>query len=214
MADKKFKDEDDDLKDQIAEHAVPFEVSGKAPNDTDPVVKGEDFSGETNEAAEPSPEQPAETDEEQLSRRVAELEDKLLRAAADFDNYRKRANRQCDEIARTANDRILLDLLPIMDNFERARQHASEDVTLESLLKGHELIHNQMVTLLTKYEIEPIEAVGKPFDPQLHDAMFQVESEEYPEGIVAQELNKGYKQGDRIIRHSKVAVSKGKAGKI
>ena len=178
---------------------------GPLPVDPDPVLKDEDFSGET-EAEEAPPLAEPETP----NQRIAELEDKLLRAAADFDNYKKRTARQFEEMASAANDKLMGEFLEIIDNFERAREHAGESVSLDTLLKGNELIHSQMVALLARYSIEPIEALGKPFDPNLHEALFQVESEDHPEGIVAQELAKGYRQGNRVLRHSRVAVSKGK----
>ncbi len=151
------------------------------------------------------------TEEEKLRARVKELEDKLLRTAADFDNYKKRMARQFEEVIRSANDKLLGELLEVVDNFERAlAHHNNEEGDLEALRKGTELIFNQMKELLQKYNITPIEALGKPFDPAVHEALMQVESEEYPEGVVAVEMSKGYKMGDRVLRHSKVGVSKGK----
>lgn len=182
---------------------------GPLPVDPDPVLKDEDFSGETEaEEAQPS------VEPESPNQRIAELEDKLLRAAADFDNYKKRTARQFEEIASAANDKLMGEFLEIIDNFERAREHAGEDVSLDALLKGNEMIHGQMVALLVRYSVEPIEALGKPFDPNLHEALFQVESEEHAEGIVAKELAKGYRQGNRVLRHSRVAVSKGKGSSV
>ncbi|MFQ6008069.1 MAG: nucleotide exchange factor GrpE [Candidatus Zixiibacteriota bacterium] len=153
------------------------------------------------------------SEEDQLKKQLAELEDKLLRTAAEFENYKKRMARQFEDIVRTANDKILVDLLEVVDNFERALKHSdnrANNTDVESLRKGMELTFNQMTDLLNKYNVVPIESVGKPFDPNLHEALMQVESDEYPEGIVAVEMSKGYKQGDRVLRHSKVAVSKGK----
>lgn len=162
--------------------------------------------------AEGEPEQePCE--EEKLKQRIDELEDKLLRVAAEFDNYKKRIARQFEEMIRSANDKILVELLDVVDNFERALQHSNDDTDntdFEALRKGTELIFNQMTSLLGKYDITPIEAVGQPFDPNLHEALMQVESDEYPEGVVAMEMSRGYKQGNRVLRHSKVGVSKGK----
>jgi len=155
-----------------------------------------------------SGEKPSE--EEKLKKRIEELEDKLLRTAADFDNYKKRMARQFDEILRSANDKVLIELLEVVDNFERALQHDNDDADFEALRKGTELIFNQLTSLLNKYDVTPIEAVGKSFDPNLHEALMQIDSDEYPEGVVAVEMSKGYKRGDRVIRHSKVGVSKGK----
>ena len=150
------------------------------------------------------------TREEELQIRVAELEDKLLRNMAEFENYKKRTARQFDEMVRSANDRIVVEILEIIDNFERAMEHSDKDANSDAFRKGIELIYNQLLSLLGKYEIEAIDAVGKTFDPNLHEAMMQVESDEHDDGVVAMEIVRGYKQGERIIRHSKVGVSKGK----
>jgi len=149
------------------------------------------------------------TEEERLKQRVAELEDKLLRSAAEFENYKKRVARQYEEIIRTANDKILLELLEVVDNFERALQHNSNDSDAKAFRQGIELIFNQMTGLLKKYDITPIEAMGKPFDPELHEALMQIPSDEHEDGVVAMEVSKGYRQGDRVLRHSKVGVSNG-----
>jgi len=148
--------------------------------------------------------------EDALRAQVGELEDKLLRLAAEFDNYRKRISRQYEDMVRSANDSLVLQLLEVVDNFERALNHTKDDTDFESFYKGTELILNQMVDLLRKHDITPIEAVGRPFDPNLHEAMMQIESDEHDEGMVAVEMAKGYRQGQRVIRHSKVGVSAGK----
>lgn len=201
--DKKTHNTADDS--ESIEVIIDHKDDGPIPIDPDPVMKGEDFSGDTETEDRPTVD---ETDP--TGKRIAELEDKLLRAAADFDNYKKRMTRQFEEIARTSSDKLLADFLEIIDNFERAREHAGNEVSLESLLKGNELIHGQMVALLARNQIEPIEALGRPFDPNLHEALFQMESGEYADGIVAQEISKGYRQGSRVLRHSRVGVSKGK----
>lgn len=175
------------------------------------------------ETGEPSAEAPEETQaaeetqpeeepcqEEKLKARVEELEDRLLRTAADFDNYKKRTARQYEEFVRAANDRLFIELLDVVDNFERALQHGNDNADPKSLRQGTELIFTQITALLSKYDIRPIEALGRPFDPTLHEALMPIESEEHPEGVVAVEVTKGYMQGDRVLRHSKVGVSRGK----
>ncbi|PWB76425.1 nucleotide exchange factor GrpE [candidate division GN15 bacterium] len=204
MTDEKTMRGDNDSPEKI-EIEIEHAGKGPLPVDPDPVLKAEDFSGEPA-----TDEESTAVEVETPNQRIRELEDKLLRTAADFDNYKKRTARQFEEMANAATDRLMGEFLEIIDNFERAREHAREDASLESLLKGLELIHGQMVALLAKYNIEPIEALGKPFDANLHDALFQVDSDEYAEGIVAQEVARGYKQGNRVLRHSRVAVSKGK----
>lgn len=149
------------------------------------------------------------SEEEKLRRKVAELDDRLLRTMADFDNYKKRTARQYDDIIRSANAKVLGDFLEIVDNFERALQHGDDNTDFKAFRKGVELIFGQMRDLLERYDVKPIEAVGQPFDPNRHEALMQVASDEYDEGLVAMEINKGYMQGDRVIRYSKVAVSTG-----
>lgn len=153
------------------------------------------------------------SEEEKLKRRVDELNDKLLRTAAEFDNYKKRVARQYEEIINSANDRIIAELLEIVDNFERALEHGNDKSDFKSFRKGIDLISNQFKDLLKRYDVTSIEALGKPFNPNLHEAFMQIASDEYKEGLVAVEITKGYKMGDRILRHSKVGVSKGKEEK-
>ncbi len=183
--------------------------------------KASDAAGDDNEARDESaggadenvseaevPE--AEVSEvERLQARIDELEDQLLRVAADFENYRKRTLRQYEQQVKQANERLLSDLLEIVDNFERALSAENGESAPASFRKGVEMIFVQLTTLLAKYDVTPIEAVGQPFDPNLHEAVMQVESEEYDEGVVAFEVNKGYMLGDRVLRHSKVGVSRG-----
>lgn len=155
-------------------------------------------------------EEPKLTPEEILQEKVNELEDKLMRRAAEFENYKKRTARQFDEIIQSANDRIILEFLDVVDNFSRSFDHDNEETNVESFKEGVNLIYNQMKGLLEKYDIKPFDAVGQPFNPDIHDAMMQVESDEFDEGTVAMEIGKGYKMGDRVIRHSKVGVAKAK----
>jgi molecular chaperone GrpE len=110
---------------------------------------------------------------------------------------------------KLANERLLGDLLEIVDNLERALSAENGHSAPASFRKGVELIFIQLTTLLAKYDVTPIEAVGKPFDPTYHEAVMQVESEEHEEGVVALELSKGYMLGDKVLRHSKVGVSRG-----
>jgi molecular chaperone GrpE len=149
---------------------------------------------------------------EVLTARVAELEDQRLRALAEVDNTRKRLNRQMDEALRSANDRLLVELLDVIDNFDRALKHTdgnggSDDV--KAIRSGMDLIYNQMMGVLSRYDVRPMEAVGRMFDPTYHEALAHIESAEFEEGVVAAEINRGYMIGARVLRHARVAVSKG-----
>lgn len=181
--------------------------------DTPTTVISDDQKEESPEevVTEVNPESVAEelSEEEKLRVRCEDTEDKYLRLAAEFENFKKRMARQREEIARTANDRILFDLLEVLDSFERALSH-SENSDYDSYRKGTELILAQIKDLLVRREVTVIEAIGNIFDPNLHEAMMQVASDEHEEGIVAVEIARGYRQGKRVLRHSKVGVSKGK----
>ena len=200
-------------KEQAKTEISDSEVQEKESTDRETQADVEQLSGEATEDAQVAEEtQPVEEpcEEEKLKQHIEELEDKHLRLAAEFDNYKKRMARQYEEMMRFANDRILLELLEVVDNFERALHHENDNTDFETFRKGTELIFGQITALLGKYDISPIEALGKPFDPNLHEAVMPIESEDYPEGVVAIEVSKGYMQGDRVLRHSKVGVSKGK----
>ncbi len=146
---------------------------------------------------------------EQLRQKAAELEDRLLRSHAEFDNYRKRAARQQEQAIAAARESVIMELLEIVDNFERAARHADGEVDVAALKSGMDLIHNQLKMLLQKYNVAPIESIGRPFDPSLHEALMQVESDEHPEGTVVNELSRGYTIGDKVLRYAKVGVSRG-----
>jgi molecular chaperone GrpE len=175
-------------------------------------VGGDEDESAVAPAPEPSP-------VDVLEARVVELEDQRLRALAEVDNTRKRLNRQMDDLLRAANDRILIDLLEVVDNFERALKHTngegeSKGIAPAALKEGTELIYNQLMGVLARYEVRPMESVGRRFDPTYHEALAHIESAEYEEGTVAAEINRGYMIGARVLRHARVAVSKGapKAG--
>ncbi|HGE71339.1 TPA: nucleotide exchange factor GrpE [Candidatus Poribacteria bacterium] len=136
--------------------------------------------------------------------------DKMLRLAAEFDNYKKRSAKEHENIRKYASESIIKELLPIVDNFERAIQSANESRDFESFLEGVKLILNQIINLLEKEGVIPIKSVGEPFDPNFHEAVMHVDSDEYPANVVAEEYQKGYILKDRVIRPAMVAVSKGK----
>jgi molecular chaperone GrpE len=135
------------------------------------------------------------------------LQDRLLRNAAEFDNYRKRVERERRELSEFAAADVLQDLLPIVDNFERALQ-APAGTDLEAFRKGIELIHRQMLDVLKKRGLTAIDSVGADFDPNVHQAVIHEASDEHREGEVMQELQRGYKIGDRLLRPAMVKVAK------
>lgn len=144
----------------------------------------------------------------ELQREKQALQDRLLRTAAEFDNYRKRMERERRELSEYAASEILLELLPIVDNFERALQAPGGGGELEAFRKGIELIHKQMLDLLRKRGVTPIDALGADFDPKFHQAVIHEASGEHREGEVMQELQRGYMLGERLLRPAMVKVAK------
>jgi molecular chaperone GrpE len=144
----------------------------------------------------------------ELTREKSALQDRLLRTAAEFDNYRKRVERDRREQADTAVADALVDLLPIIDNLELALSTPAGGDTAEGYRKGVELIHQQMMDLLRRRGVKPIEAVGTTFDPRFHQAVVHEVSADHREGEVIAELRRGYTLGDRLLRPAMVKVAK------
>ena len=142
---------------------------------------------------------------EALRRERDSLQDRLLRTAAEFDNYRKRMDRERRELSEYTAGEVMSEVLPIIDNLERALQAADAD---DPLRKGVELIHRQMLDMLRKRGVKPIDALGKDFDPNFHQAVIHEASAEHREGEVMEELQRGYVVGDRLLRPAMVKVAK------
>jgi molecular chaperone GrpE len=135
--------------------------------------------------------------------------EKFLRAYADLENYKKRVEKEKADSLRYANEDVIRDLLPFIDNLERAVEHASSetDNNPQALIEGVELTLKELVRALEKHGLKQIESVGKPFDPNLHEAMMQVENEAYDPQTVVEEFQKGYLIRDRLLRPARVSVS-------
>lgn len=141
-----------------------------------------------------------------LQEKVDELEDRVKRQMAEFDNFRKRTEKEKTAMFETGARSVIEKILPVVDNFERGLAGLSEEEQKAPFAEGMNMVYKQLMTELEKLEVKPIEAVGCEFDPNLHNAVMQVESEEYETGIIAQELMKGYTYRDTVVRHSMVAV--------
>ena len=179
------------------------------------INEGEEIEVEiaTSKSAEPKPEPeepPAESGIENPEKALKDKDDQYLRLAAEFDNYKKRTNREFASLIESANKELIRSLLEIVDNFKRALAESSSNADQDSLLKGMELIYVQFEKLLTDQGLEEIPAEGQPFDPELHEAVMTVETDQVPEDYVAQELQKGYMLKGKVLRHSKVSVAKPK----
>ncbi len=136
-----------------------------------------------------------------------ELKDQLLRTAAEFDNFRKRSNNEKKDLVLLANADFVKSLLPVLDDFDRFIQ-AGKESDVESLRQGIELIYRNFLKILSDHGLHAMETVGRPFDPEKHDALMQVESKNMESDMVVDEHQKGYEFNDRVIRHAKVIVSK------
>ena len=143
-----------------------------------------------------------------LKEQVASLEDRVRRQMAEFDNYRKRTDKEKESMFSMGERNVIEKMLPILDNFERGLAAIPEEEKGSSFADGMDKICKQFVKQLEDLGVKPIEAVGKEFDPAYHNAVMQVESEEYEEGVVVQEFQKGYMYKDTVLRHSMVTVAK------
>ena len=162
-----------------------------------------------------APELPAATPEERLAALAAErddMKDRMLRVAAEFENWKKRARKEQTDAVNEARERVLKDMLDVIDNLERAvamQTGGNGSVDGPAVLKGVDLVLRLFKQKLERYEVRPFEAAGQPFDPRVHEAISRVEHPEIPSGSVAAELQKGYRVGERLLRPALVSVSAG-----
>ena len=143
---------------------------------------------------------------EAMQAKIDELEDRVKRQMAEFENFRKRTEKEKTMMFETGAKSVVEKILPVVDNFERGLATIPEEDADSAFASGMKMIYKQMMDELDKLGVKPIEAVGQEFDPNFHNAVMQVESEEYESGVVAQELLKGYMYHETVVRHSMVAV--------
>lgn len=139
--------------------------------------------------------------------KIAELEDRVMRQMAEFENYRRRTDKEKQAMFETGAKSVIEKILPVIDNFERGLSTMSEAERETGFAAGMNMIYKQLLTELENIGVKPIEALGQEFDPNLHNAVMQVATEGYESGVVAQELLKGYTYRDAVVRHSMVAVA-------
>ncbi len=139
---------------------------------------------------------------------AGDIRDRMLRSQAELDNARKRVERDRLEFVKYANEEVIRDLVPMVDDFQRAFAVADKSQDFGVLHKGVEMILNHLLELLKKKGLKPMDALGKPFDPVYHEALMQEENADFPENTVIEELQKGYLLNDRVLRTAKVKVSK------
>ena len=210
----------EEIKEPIEEDTA--EKSETEAEDTEPKANEAEGKEET-EAEEPSEEK--ETSEEkdgpfkkkkqkndkvveELKAKVAELQDRYTRQLAEFQNFRNRSEKEKSQMFDVGSRNVIVKILPIVDNFERGLAALPEEEKSTAFAEGMNMVYKQLVTELDNLGVKPIEAKGKEFDHVYHNAVMQVESEEFESGIVAEELQKGYTYHDTVIRPSMVSVVK------
>ena len=167
-------------------------------------MKNEQNGTETEE--EPASDAISSVKEKALRDKITSLEDKVKRQMAEFDNFRKRTTKEKEQMFSMGEKSVIEKMLPVVDNFERGLAAVPEAEKGSAIASGMEMIYKQLMKQLEDLGVKPIEAVGKEFDPNFHNAVMQVESEELESGVVAQEYQKGYTYHDIVIRHSMVGV--------
>jgi molecular chaperone GrpE len=182
--------------------AVPNEVFHESPDEADVVTES------NAERVLPEDVQYLAQRCEEAEKRAEEEHDSFLRTLADFNNFRRRAREEMDQARKFGIEDLVIRLLPILDNFERAIKTAEEIKDFDALHGGVILILRQLRDVLEKEGVKPIEAEGKQFDPNLHEAAMRVDTDEYPDNAIVEEFQKGYTLGDKVIRPSMVKVAR------
>ncbi|MBQ4293096.1 MAG: nucleotide exchange factor GrpE [Lachnospiraceae bacterium] len=179
-------------------------------------AKEAEETGEEKEPEEPEEKQPApekkspfkkKEKKDKLSEKIDELNDRVKRQMAEFENFRKRTEKEKSQSFELGAKSVIEKILPVIDNFERGLAAVSEEQKGDPFVEGMDKIYKQLLTELENLGVKPIEAVGEEFDPEFHNAVMQEASEEYESGIVTKELQKGYIFRDSVVRHSMVAVA-------
>ena len=171
------------------------------------IITEESTENNTNEEAQVSNEEQGNSELVELQTKLNESENKYLRLHADFDNFRRRVRLDQEAAQKYRAQNLVTDILPALDNFERALKVDSDDEKIKTFLQGMDMVYRQLVDALKNEGVEVIEAVGQSFDPHLHQAVMQVEEEGVEPNTVVEEFQKGYKLKDRVIRPSMVKVS-------
>ena len=214
MADKE-KDILEEECQNTASEEVCEEVVEDAPETQGGIEESEEAEDAAEESAEPktwaekkAAKKAAKQDkkEEAYKEKIEQLEDRVMRQMAEFENFRKRTDREKQAMFETGAKSVIEKILPVVDNFERGFATVEAEDENDAFVGGMRMVYKQLMTELENMDVKPIEAVGKEFDPNFHNAVMQVASEEYESGVVAQELLKGYTYRDTVVRHSMVAV--------
>ena len=191
--------------DETVEETMDEAGAEEAAEDTSDSESDAESNAEKS-AEEPEAQAPAGSKEKAFQDKVAALEDKVKRQMAEFDNFRKRTAKEKEQMFSMGEKSVIEKMLPVVDNFERGLAAVPENEKDSAIVSGMEMVYKQLMKQLEDLGVKPIEAVGKEFDPNFHNAVMQVESDEFETGIVAQEFQKGYTYHDVVVRHSMVGV--------
>lgn len=194
--------QENEVEEQMNESSVEPEVTGTGETVKEPST--EQDTEDNVEALDPAQLQSEVT---RLQSLADDYQQRALRTQADFDNFRKRTQKEKEDMAKYASSKLITELISVVDNFERALVAAEESSEAESFTKGVNMIFRQLEGVLQAEGLTTMETVGKPFNPEFHQAIMQVESDEYGEGTVVEEVQKGYMLKDKVLRPAMVKVS-------
>lgn len=211
----KYADRKDEVTDSAEDPAGSVNTSeeaGEAPTDADESIQTEEADDETSDDNENGEKKKKplfgkKDKKDKKDEMIAELNDKILRNLAEFDNFRKRTEKEKSQMFEIGAKSIVEKILPTIDNFERGLATVPEDKKEDPFVQGMEKIYKQLMTSLEEAGVKPIEAVGKEFDPNLHNAVMHEDNDELGENVISAEFQKGYMYRDSVVRHSMVKVA-------
>ncbi len=175
----------------------------KNPDDLEQAAKEEEISSDEKSETNKN----SDDEENELQKKYDTLNQQYIRLAADFDNYRKRQEHEREELLKFGTENALKKMIEVLDNFERGQKALENVDDCEKVKESFNLVHKQVIDALTKLGLEPIETEGKEFDPNFHDAVMQTPTSDKPEHTIINELQKGYKMGDKVLRPALVNVA-------
>ena len=196
----------EEVKDENGVDDAVEETTETAEDKNEETSKKEEASGEETPKKEKKFGRKKDKAVEKLEEKVKELEDMRERQLAEFENFRKRSEKEKSQMFEVGAKSVIEKILPVMDNFERGLQGVPEEEKDAPFVKGVEMVYKQMLTAFEEMGVKPIEAVGKEFDPNLHNAVMAVDDDSLESGTVAEEMQKGYMYKESVVRHSMVKV--------
>ena len=197
----------EEVKDENGVDDAVEETTETAEDKNEETSKKEEASGEETPKKEKKFGRKKDKAVEKLEEKVKELEDMRVRQLAEFENFRKRSEKEKSQMFEVGAKSVIEKILPVMDNFERGLQGVPEEEKDAPFVKGVEMVYKQMLTAFEEMGVKPIEAVGKEFDPNLHNAVMAVDDDSLESGTVAEEMQKGYMYKESVVRHSMVKVA-------